>query len=527
MSLARGPRIVWPTPGLPAFVEGERRCVDLLVEHNGSIDDLRDWAAGLVLQEIGNGRRSELAISHIGPFAGSTPHPYARGYLRTRVRKRSLFEISAVVASDCEPQAPRSACVCDLLCDGAVVQPRAVAIWAQGKRSLRLAFATDLHVSHAWESIAAAVDRHAPDLRDVLCHPQRLLQTFIDECNELAARGLLDLVVLGGDLVDHVYRTANATSAAVSESNVQLLVDLLSSLSVPSVVIPGNHDYRVNPWRPRAFGLGSVGIPKARLRSFLEPAGLWQPWRLLPSDTSALRTVDADGSDGLLAHLSLLAPATDYAFDVRGVRLAFFATGRDMVLRWHALDWQRRALLARALPTTWVDPDSEGPNDEQIRWLRSALDGARNAAVFFHAPILSPQPDVGVEHQLSDIHPGENEDHATQVAFERRLQRSGLRGGTSFRNVGPLVRTLLSVPGAVTTFSGHVHCASRVEIERSSLRARSAPIASSRNGAGIIPLHIGASLGHVRHPGSGRPGYLLAEFEDGTLRSVQARTFES
>jgi len=42
---------------------------------------------------------------------------------------------------------------------------------------------------------------------------------------------------------------------------------------VPTVAIAGNHDYRLYPWRFRAYGLESVGIPAARIKSVLsQPA---------------------------------------------------------------------------------------------------------------------------------------------------------------------------------------------------------------------------------------------------------------
>lgn len=521
MTISSAPRVVWPAPGLPAFVDGERRAIAVLVEHDGGVDALCDWTSRLGLQDVAAGTRSTLRIATVCELGGDTSHPYAAAYLRERAVRRPLFEVIALVPRELEPRRPRTTAAFHLVRDGALERSRSVAVLAGASRTLRVAFATDLHVARAWDAIAAAIDRHAPDLSGQFWHPQRLLAAFVAEANELAARGELDLVVLGGDLVDHVHPVAHAGATAAATSNVQLLLDLLSELSVPVVAIPGNHDYRVNPWRPRVFGLGSVGIPSQRHASLLKAAGMWGSWRLRPSDRGALRTHDPEGGCGLLPHLSLLAPATDFHLDIRGTRLVFFATGRDVVLRWRGLDWPRRSLLVRALPTSWVDPDSEGPSHEQMHWLRSTLAGAHNAALFFHAPILHPHPRMPVESHLDDIHPGEHEGYDAQIAFERRLQRSGLRRGVAFRNMAPLVRALASVRGSVSTFSGHVHRSSRVEVERDSLRLRSATAGWDRNGADTIPLHIGAALGHVRSPGGEPPGYLLAEFDGGALRQVR------
>jgi len=490
----------------------------IIVEHEGGDDDLRQWARGLSLREAD--RRIPLQIGSIAAVDHPESHRVVHDYVRARTSSATLFQIEVQIAESIPVKAPRSVTVLDLVHGAQVERQNAVAMLAAG-RQVRIAFATDLHVSHAWSIIGDVVTRHAPDLLDQFCHPQSLLARFVAECNELASQGDLDLVVLGGDLVDHVYRDPiGHGSDPIGDSNPRLLLDLLAPLRVPVVAIPGNHDYRVNPWRPRAFGLGSVGIPKQRLASVLKAANCWQPWRLTPSDRHALRTHDDQGSCGLLAHLLLLAPATDIHLDLRGLRLVFFATGRDMVLRWRNLDWQRRILLARALPSTWVDPDSEGPSRAQIQRVSRSLDGAAHAALFFHAPLLSPQPNQPVESRIDHLHPGERIDTASQVAFETRLQRSGLRRGVSFRNTAPLLNALAGVRGGVTTFSGHVHRSSRIDIDRRSLRPRTAAIEAPHDATNLT-LHIGASLGHVRGPGEEPPGYLLAHFDDGRLRSVR------
>jgi hypothetical protein len=518
------PRVIWPAPGLPAFVEGERRCFTALVEHDRGTDELRDWASLLALQCPVTGKSIALQATSVRRLEPTIPHPFAAEYQRGRIGSRPLFEVEIAVPQLLAPQAPRTAMIFNLTRDGVVERANAVAVLAEGRRTLRLAFATDLHVSRAWEAIDAAVDKHAPDLASQYYHPQRLLSAFVDESNELAARGELDLVVLGGDLVDHVYMELQSASFARStDSNVSLLLDLLAPLTVPVLAIPGNHDYRVNPWRPRVFGLGSVGLTYEQSRRLLKAAGLWERWPMRLSDRSALHTNGANGSHGLHEHLSALAPATDFFVDVRGMRLVFFATGRDMVPFWETLDWRRRALLARSLPTSWHDPDSEGPSDDQASWLESTLSGAHHAAVFFHAPILHPRPRQRVEQLIKHIDPGSREGASTTIAFERRLFASGLRRGVSFRNVARVVRALLSVPGSVTTFSGHVHRSSRIEVQRSSLRLRSASFAPHTDEPTTMALHIGAALGHVRTPGDEPPSYLLAELEAGTLRSVQRR----
>lgn len=518
------PRFVWPAPGLPAFIDGECRHFAALVEYDGSVGELHEWVARLGLRCPLSGRSVALQATRVRPLQSDNLHRFAATYQQSRIGSSPLFEVELTVPRTLAPPAPRTALAFDLIRDGIVERAGSVAIMAEGRRTLRLAFATDLHVSRAWDAVDAAVEKHAPELAAQYHHPQRRLVAFIEHCNELAARGELDLVVLGGDLVDHVYLEVQSTPSARSDdSNVRLVVDLLAALTVPVLAIPGNHDYRVNPRRPRLLGLGSLGLPAAHARRLLKAAGLWERWPLRPSDRSVLHTAGANGSQALRDHLSLLAPATDFYVDLRGLRLAFFATGQDMIPRWATLDWPRRALLARSLSTSWADPDSEGPSDEQVHWLETTLAGARHAAVFFHAPMLHARPQQRAEDLINHIDPGDRDNSNTSLAFERRLFASGLRRGVSFRNVTRLVRALASVPGSVTTFSGHVHRSSRIEVDRRSLRLRSAAFGAYADDPATISLNTGAALGHVRAPGDEPPSHLLAEFEAGTLRRIERR----
>ncbi len=518
---ASTPRIIWPAPGLPAFIEGEQRRFRALIEYASSADELRDWVKGLSLQCPLTGTTTDLVVTALCPFDGASTHRFAAQYLHSRGAAKQLFEVEIRVPASLEPPKPRTALAFHLTREGIIVRPNAVAILAPGKRTLRLAFATDLHVADAWNTIEAAITQHAPDLVAHYFHPQRLLATFIEECNQLAARGELDLVVLGGDLVDHIYHERQNLSASRSnDSNVRLLLSLLTPLMVPVLAIPGNHDYRVNPRRPRVAGLGSVGITPGRSKHLLQLAGLWDRWPVRLSDRAALHTVGSDGADALDEHWSTVAPATDFFIDVRGTRLVFFETGSDMILHWRSLDWPRRALLARSMTTSWEDPDSAGPSDEQLGWLETVLEGAGHAALFFHAPLFNPLPHQRVEDLITDVNPRDAHAAGT-LAFERRLFASGLRRGVAFRNITRVLRALAEVRGSVTTFSGHVHRASRLEVERPSLRMRSALVEGGETDPQTMTLHIGAALGHVRAPGHEPPSYLRAEFTDGALQHVR------
>ncbi|HVO23381.1 MAG TPA: metallophosphoesterase [Candidatus Margulisiibacteriota bacterium] len=517
------PRVVWPAPGLPALLEGEARRIEFIIAHTETgLDPLFNWARRLALRDRRQRQRVELAISYLEPLERSAVSKLARRFAELPEAQHLRFaRLVAHTPPGLSPAPPRSSCVLDVMVGDAVERSNAVGILAPRAR-LALAFASDLHVAAFWQIMGEAVSRFAPDLAPKFLHPGRLLDRFIDQANRLAARGDLDLVILGGDLVDHVHPHASRVSHA-GETNVARLVEALSRLEVPAIVLPGNHDHRSFPWRPRLPGLGAVGIPAGRSSRILRDAGLWDPWPVRPSDRHNLRTEDETGRPGLAYHLALLAPATDFHLTVRGMQLVFASTGRDVLPRWREVEWSRLGFVLRSLRSSWEDPDCEGFTDAQLAAMAGALDGTRGAALFFHAPLLNPHPHEPVEKRLARLDPGDRDDPAAQIAFERRLFATGLRRGVVFRNVGPLIRMLASHRHPLAVFSGHVHRSSAIAFDRISLRLRSTPFAPPHAADQTVSLLTAPALGHVRFPGSEPPGYLLASFEDGRLAALERR----
>jgi hypothetical protein len=517
------PRIVWPAPGLPALLEGETRRVEFIVAHTeAGLDPVFSWARRLALRDRLRRLRVELAIDYVEPLERAAVGGFARRYAELPDTEHLHFaRLVAHASHSLSPSPPRSAGVLDVMVDDAVERHNAIGVLAP-RAQLALAFASDLHVAAFWQIMAEAVSRFAPDLAPKFLHPGRLLDRFIDQANRLAACGDLDLVVLGGDLVDHVHPHARRVGEA-SETNVARLVEALARLEVPALVLPGNHDHRPFPWRPRLPGLGAVGIPAGRSARILRDAGLWDPWPLRPSDRHILRTEDEAGRPGLTHHLALLAPATDFHLTVRGMRLVFASTGRDVLPRWREVEWSRLTFALRSLRSSWEDPDCEGFTDAQLAAMTGALDDARGAAFFFHAPLLHPHPREPVEQRLDRLDPGDRDDLPSQIAFERRLFATGLRRGVVFRNVGPLIRALASHRHPLSVFSGHVHRSSALTFDRTSLQLRSAPFAAPQAPDETVSLLTAPALGHVRSPGSEPPGYLLASFEAGRLATLERR----
>jgi len=383
---------------------------------------------------------------------------------------------------------------------------------------LMLAFAADFHLAAAWDEIADAVDRYTPDLAAGLLHPKRLLERFIDEMNLLMDNGQLDLAVLGGDLVDYVYaHSRKAVSGATDDSNVTILLNALARLRAPAIAIPGNHDYRLYPWRPRNYGLEFVGIPASRTKALLQKAGLWSRWPISLADVDALRTVERSGRSALARHLSHLAPATDFSLNLHGVRLMFVSTGRDVISQWRDVEFARYDLLLRSLGHTWLQPDSEGIGDRQVSRIDSWLQAPGGAALFFHAPLLRVKNPADVGRRIGQVDPRADGDLSSRIAFERRLKRAGMRNGVCFRNAEPLLRILAARPGPVVTFSGHAHQAGAVRLDRSDMSLQTVDPAPPTDPDRTVTLFTAPALGLMPIGGHQPPGYFLAHFQDGAL----------
>lgn len=507
------PRVVWPAPGYPHVCTGDGRNVRVIVAHRGELDEpLRAWGESLFLKPRAAAGHVTLALRDIArPLHPPEVAAFAESIEHAGLQYAELrFEADAPLAL-----AGRRSAVFDLVSARQTERCRSVA-WFARSEDLRLAIASDLHVAALWDDVAEAVQRHAPDLGATLAHPSAHLRRFVDDVNRLAGRGEADAVVFTGDLVDHVYTHQRAhVRGGFDETNVSLLWSALDRLEVPSFVIPGNHDYRLYPWRLRAYGLHAARVPKARLRTILERAGWWDRWPLRWSDLQALATNDEPRAP-LHHYLMHLTPSLNHDVQIGTTRLVFLDSGRDIVPRWRSVDRSRVPLLIRSLPGSWIDPDSEGLSNRQVALLEAALQRGGGSAVFCHAPLLASHagriPDLVARLDV--------ERFDTDLGFERWLARNQVRCGTLFRNPLAIVRLLRGTRAPLTWFAGHVH-------RRDGF--------SMRTGDGVLRHLTQPHIGHGDHvdfiqaPSLGlygarewdHPGYLLAVLRGGQMIAQQ------
>jgi hypothetical protein len=270
--------------------------------------------------------------------------------------------------------------------------------------------------------------------------------------------------------------------------------------------------------------LAAVGIPAARSKSLLQQAGLWDRWPLRLSDLDALRTEDESGQSALSHHLKHLAPATDFEETLHGTQLVFASTGCDLISRWRSVSRSQRSLLMGSLRHCWHHPDSAGISRRRVEQIASSLSSSQGAAVFFHAPLLNSSHNMPAEQRIDRLNPGDVDNHDSQLAFEKRIQRSGMRCGVFFHNPGLMIQALISAGGPVVTFSGHNHQIGSIEFDRNTLAIRSVPLGPPSSPESTITMLNAPALGHMSKNGNSRPGYLLATFNNGRLVSVKQRT---
>jgi hypothetical protein len=521
MSLCE-PIIVWPAPGLPALLESGQPTFHAILAHRGrSCDRVRRWARGLTLIDTEDRSVVPLEVVDSRGVDRTQLESYARGFADLPEAREFDFTTCGLrLKSLPKPRSTVTSRVFDLVRQGRCERPRSVAVRTTAARRLSIAFACDIHYSSSWQPILAAVRRHAPDLASRVIDPMQMWQRFVDDANGLWRSGSLDLVILGGDLVDHVLTCNGDTDV---ESNVHRFLEALTPLRPPVIVIPGNHDFRLFPWRPRVYGLHAIGLDADETRRVLRSAGMWRGGPAGIRDLRSLQTRDAQGCTALARHLRLLAPATDFAVTSAGTRLVFASTGADAVTRWREIESARLPSLLRSLSGVWHFPDAEGLYDEQVDGIATALESSRGGAVFLHAPLLHPRNGQPVDGTLQRVSTDRRRSLGEELAVERRWHRAGLRSGICFRNSSRLLDRLLATPGPLVTFSGHVHRSGCIEVDRQTRRLRSAPLAAPADPSRSVLLVTSGALAHYRRDHQQSPGYLLAEFNDGLLANLRQR----
>lgn len=519
------PEICWPAPGAPALLDQAQETWSLIATHRrDETVDYQGWLRQICLKSPRGETTVPLQLIDTRTITPDQIPSRVSGFAGLPEAGQLIFvECRLKMPAATRPNLPGRSRIFDLWASDRCLRRRCVALTRFADQRLSVAFATDLHLSGLWDRIIEEMDRKVPDLTARIVNPAALWDRFVAEVNRQWRQGDVDLVVLGGDLVDHVHRQdwSRPGPDPRAETNVGRFLNALSALMPPTFVIPGNHDYRMFPWRPRVYGLGAIGLTESETRRVLRESALGAGGPPRPRDLRALQTRDAPGQPSLAHHLRLLAPSTDYAVDTAGMRLVFASTGGDALVHWRALGTQCPLPFLRSLSSAWKTPDSLGFDAAQIARITAALQHTTGAAVFFHAPLLHVPGDPAAAARVDSLPPFPLPLAREAGRVERQWRRSGLRRGVSFSHAPELLESLIAASVPVTTFSGHIHRATRIDLHRTDRRMHVRPLSSPMGPAASIHLLTGPAVGQAAPDGTVAPGYLLANFERGSLTRLK------
>ena len=125
-------------------------------------------------------------------------------------------------------------------------------------RDFGLAHVTDTHVARRIDQFRSMlIEAGRPEAANAMVSFNDRFRGFVKYANYLHAEGILDLIVVTGDLYDYIHEELVEPGPNV---NPELLRDLIlgrsdspefseiEELRVPIFLIPGNHDYRIHPY---------------------------------------------------------------------------------------------------------------------------------------------------------------------------------------------------------------------------------------------------------------------------------------
>ncbi|MBI4007840.1 MAG: metallophosphoesterase [Planctomycetes bacterium] len=152
----------------------------------------------------------------------------------------------------------------------------AVCLVESKDNDLRFIHLTDLHLSRRNDLINDEVSSAVGPIHGFNNFNEKM-RKFIKDANELADKGELDIVLLGGDLVDFVNHGIS-DGVVENDNNWQVFIEIMtgrgheprrenSGIRVPIFTSTGNHDWRLHPY-DIANAASTFGIDKAQAEKF-------------------------------------------------------------------------------------------------------------------------------------------------------------------------------------------------------------------------------------------------------------------
>ena len=569
--------IIWPSLGNPVIIDGkeQRGSFSVIAHLDGQQllgkDGIRAWLVPVDsafnesllldlasfeltrLESIQNlGRFSDWMVNRI-KFANKFDFnvPKIQNFLG---RRNILFDLHIVIGAQ---EHVRAGSVC-------ITNPQ--------KTNTQILTAADIHIARRWDEICKEVsdlfsprpvrppgalketaDFHPEDVwsrdcfMDSFINPNSNFEALIREANKMWRDGLLDYVVLMGDLVDYKFsRFKSQSGNGYSDTDWSLFIDIISGkarsserLLVPVFTLTGNHDYRLYPYKLQIYGLRHCGISDDFTEEYLKRSGKFLKLKYRFSDLDAVR-VKTDKEHSLDHYYRKLNPFDNYTLSLGDINIIILDTGPDFFSDTSYVFTSRWARFLLGMETIVAAPYSNGFSDEQLHFMTEGLQEINDtpALVITHAPLLSLKKSFTNNQNNSDTSPpsinmsrvSSQKDFTKKekIRFEKYLAEKELDYGTVFRNQLPFLEAVQDYPGQVLVLSGHNHQEQEIQLDKttghitlgeSSKKNEVQTVLNSK----VLFLQLSA-LAHVKRQGprGNLPGYKIFTFSKRGITSVSS-----
>jgi len=289
----------------------------------------------------------------------------------------------------------------------------------------------DTHVARVWDKIEPVISGHAHYL-----NPNQALRDLAYRVNQMPDVGA---VIFPGDEIDYHYQDYPGffRSSGKRLSNWKIFNDIMRGLNVPVFQIPGNHEYRKEPYNFSIYGLRHVNVPDSVRRELGREIG-HKRFRGLGELESVFNGL---GFNGLIGYNGERCPSQK---QIGRYNCVFLDTGGDAFR--YPRNWAKYFMKAGRMG---FSVDSDGLQDEDVEFVKDASrDVSDTLLVFMHSPLVhSEEKILGREYELP----------LDEDGFLSSVISQGLGHRIALNNGGNLLATLASTDGNHVIVSGHVH----------------------------------------------------------------------
>ncbi len=301
----------------------------------------------------------------------------------------------------------------------------AVYLTDQNWQDFTLCQITDTHIAWRNDTMASVLEPRFPGIRNRFNNFNQNLRDFIRYANARHAQGLLDAVVLTGDIADYIRDNFNQRIGREKRGkdlgveafgpapvdNFELFRDLVvawpshpglvvgDELAVPLFTVPGNHDYRRNEYPLiHKLRIELAGIDVSQLHD--DPIREYGTFDLTEDEACAyeggLVEIDDDLATGFvereqglpLSYAMLINPDADYQVALGPHRLIGLDTGPDVGVVNSILAYLLRSGSAHMFLAG--SPNSDAFSEGQIDFLREQVRATEGLVfVICHSPLLN------------------------------------------------------------------------------------------------------------------------------------------